>query len=148
MRYLGSAADCPDSGRFTAKYSRCARDDRETKARIDTREPSVQNINRMQLGLHGATWILILAVAAIAASSPARPRPKRDVYYDSSIDAGEEYLLGLLRNRLSHPALLDQQKRAGGLLDFGVSRGASGAEAAKARLGLKLAHDPYGPGRR
>ncbi|XP_050038873.1 diuretic hormone class 2-like [Dermacentor andersoni] len=102
----------------------------------------------MQLGLPGTTWILILAVAAIASSSPARPRPKRDVYYDSSIDAGEEYLLGLLRNRLSHPALLDQQKRAGGLLDFGVSRGASGAEAAKARLGLKLAHDPYGPGRR
>ncbi|XP_077518782.1 diuretic hormone class 2-like isoform X1 [Amblyomma americanum] len=105
-------------------------------------------VMRMQLGLHGTTWILILALTAIAASSPARSRPKRDVYYDSSLDPGEEYLLSLLRNRISHPSLLEQQKRAGGLLDFGVSRGASGAEAAKARLGLKLAHDPYGPGRR
>uniref|UniRef100_A0A023G9E0 Putative secreted protein n=1 Tax=Amblyomma triste TaxID=251400 RepID=A0A023G9E0_AMBTT len=103
----------------------------------------------MQLGLQGTTWILILALTAIAASSPARLRPKRDVYYDSSLDPGEEYLLSLLRNRISHPSsLLEQQKRAGGLLDFGVSRGASGAEAAKARLGLKLAHDPYGPGKR
>lgn len=102
----------------------------------------------MQLVLPGATWVLIFAVTVIAASSPARSRPKRDVYYDSGLDAGEEYLLGLLRNRISHPSLMEQQKRAGGLLDFGVSRGASGAEAAKARLGLKLANDPYGPGKR
>ncbi|XP_037286841.2 diuretic hormone class 2 isoform X1 [Rhipicephalus microplus] len=115
---------------------------------MSARQAQTAAVMRMQLGLPGATWIFILAVVAIAASSPARSRPKRDVYYDSSLDAGEEYLLGLLRNRLSHPAVLDQQKRAGGLLDFGVSRGASGAEAAKARLGLKLAHDPYGPGRR
>ncbi|KAL1432926.1 hypothetical protein MTO96_001918 [Rhipicephalus appendiculatus] len=108
---------------------------------MSARQGQAAAVMRMQLGLPGATWILILAVAVIAA-------PKRDVYYDSSLDAGEEYLLGLLRNRLSHPAMLEQQKRAGGLLDFGVSRGASGAEAAKARLGLKLAHDPYGPGRR
>lgn len=45
-------------------------------------------------------------------------------------------------------SLVSQQKRAGGLLDFGLSRGVSGAEAAKARLGLKMAHDPYGPGKR
>ncbi|CAN7998468.1 unnamed protein product [Ixodes hexagonus] len=80
-------------------------------------------------------------------------RPKRDVYYDSSLDAGEDYLLNLLRNRVNHPGLSpamleQQQKRGGGLLDFGISRGASGAEAAKARLGLKLANDPYGPGKR
>ncbi|EEC13364.1 diuretic hormone class 2 [Ixodes scapularis] len=107
----------------------------------------------MQSLLVGFATTLLLAMAVTSASSQGHLRPKRDVYYDSSLDAGEDYLLNLLRNRVNHPglspALLEQQqKRAGGLLDFGLSRGASGAEAAKARLGLKLANDPYGPGKR
>lgn len=39
-------------------------------------------------------------------------------------------------------------KRSNGMLDFGLARGMSGVDAAKARLGLKYANDPYGPGRR
>jgi len=39
-------------------------------------------------------------------------------------------------------------KRSGGMLDFGLTRGMSGVDAAKARLGLRYAADPYGPGRR
>ncbi|XP_064480336.1 diuretic hormone class 2-like [Ornithodoros turicata] len=99
--------------------------------------------------------LLALLVVAVTVSSAQPYRTKREVsYYDSPLD-NEEYLLGLLRNRASSflgsqvgSGVPSEQKRAGGLLDFGLSRGVSGAEAAKARLGLKMAHDPYGPGRR
>lgn len=97
-----------------------------------------------------ATTLLLVVVVAASSSSEGNLRPKRDLYYEPSADGSEDYLLNPFRNRLSHqgygPWLLEQKRV--GVLDFGVARGASGAKAAKARLGLKLANDPYGPGKR
>jgi len=71
--------------------------------------------------------------------------------YDYIDNTPPEVILQLLQNQLTAQRLYQGEgsvKRSRGMLDFGVSRGASGSEAAKARLGLKLASDPYGPGRR
>ncbi|KAL1430430.1 hypothetical protein MTO96_014880 [Rhipicephalus appendiculatus] len=72
-------------------------------------------------------------------------RDRPNAVYDSSLTPDEDYLLSLLRSRSSNFDVMP--KRSRGMLDFGMTRGASGAKAAKARLGLKLANDPFGPGR-
>ncbi|KAH6935392.1 hypothetical protein HPB50_005552 [Hyalomma asiaticum] len=78
-------------------------------------------------------------------SGVCRDRDRQNAVYDSSLTPDEDYLLSLLRSRSSNFDVMP--KRSRGMLDFGMTRGASGAKAAKARLGLKLANDPFGPGR-
>ncbi|XP_064480846.1 uncharacterized protein LOC135394182 [Ornithodoros turicata] len=85
---------------------------------------------------------VIVVVASYDMESWDRPNP---TLYDSSLSPDEDFLLNYLRSRSSGSDLV--RKRSRGMLDFGMTRGASGAKAAKARLGLKLANDPYGPGR-
>jgi len=65
-------------------------------------------------------------------------------------EAFRDYVYNMVMSRLNMDAvdpMMVSKRGPHGYLDFGVSRGASGAEAAKARLGLKLAHNPFGPGR-
>ncbi|KAK8760356.1 uncharacterized protein LOC144129152 [Amblyomma americanum] len=96
----------------------------------------------------------VVLLAEASASAPTgtfeteswdRDRDRQNSVYDSSLTPDEDYLLSLLRSRSSNFDVMP--KRSRGMLDFGMTRGASGAKAAKARLGLKLANDPFGPGR-
>lgn len=93
----------------------------------------------------------VVLLARASASAPANfetetwDRDRQNTVYDSSLTPDEDYLLSLLRSRSSNFDVMP--KRSRGMLDFGMTRGASGARAAKARLGLKLANDPFGPGR-
>ncbi|XP_018493682.1 uncharacterized protein LOC100905651 [Galendromus occidentalis] len=77
--------------------------------------------------------VLLIALAGTSAS----PAPRSDEalqYYYFMHPPSMEYMLG--------------DKRSNGMIDFGLARGMSGVDAAKARLGLKYANDPFGPGRR
>lgn len=97
--------------------------------------------------------VLLAVVLLIEASVPAQAsydaetwdRERANTAYDTGLTPDEDFLLNLLRSRSSGDSL--PLKRSRGMLDFGMTRGASGAKAAKARLGLKLANDPFGPGR-
>lgn len=101
-----------------------------------------------------ATILVFLGVVLLAKASAPAPatyetelwdRDRPNSMYESSLTPDEDYLLNLIRSRSGSAYAMP--KRSRGMLDFGMTRGASGARAAKARLGLKLANDPFGPGR-
>ncbi|XP_077559879.1 uncharacterized protein LOC144174832 isoform X3 [Haemaphysalis longicornis] len=101
-----------------------------------------------------ASVLVLLGVVLLAKASAPAPatyeteswdRDRPNAMYESSLTPDEDYLLNLIRSRSGSAYAMP--KRSRGMLDFGMTRGASGAKAAKARLGLKLANDPFGPGR-
>ncbi|CAN8002559.1 unnamed protein product [Ixodes pacificus] len=106
----------------------------------------------MMLPVNAGIFVFLGVVLLVEASVPAQAtydteswdRDRQNTAYDSALTPDEDYLLSLLRSRSGSDSL---PKRSRGMLDFGMTRGASGAKAAKARLGLKLANDPFGPGR-
>jgi len=81
-----------------------------------------------------ALLVVLVAVAGTLAAPQRGGSEETLPYYFYMRPPSVEYLLG--------------DKRSNGMLDFGLARGMSGVDAAKARLGLKYANDPYGPGRR
>ncbi|OQR66948.1 hypothetical protein BIW11_13824 [Tropilaelaps mercedesae] len=84
--------------------------------------------------IQAAAVVLLLAFAGRLASPAPRSDEALQYYYFMQHPPSVELMLG--------------DKRSNGMLDFGLARGMSGVDAAKARLGLKYANDPYGPGRR
>ncbi|XP_015588149.1 diuretic hormone class 2 [Cephus cinctus] len=95
------------------------------------------------------SWMLLAAVAIIALSTPAEAAPYTpQSYWNQLEDEDPEMMLEMLA-RLGQSIIrtheLENTKRG---LDFGISRGFSGSQAAKHLMGLAAANYAGGPGRR
>lgn len=102
----------------------------------------------MQPGIMVSCAVLAV-LAVLAVSGPAaEAAPYRQNYWNQVEEDDPEALMEIIA-RLGHTIMrypeLENNKRG---LDLGLSRGFSGSQAAKHMMGLAVANDAGGPGRR